>query len=139
MADEMMKATTRVAARTAMLDALPSDLWIKYATATPMAAMTTKTSAESELLFLISTTSYFLLSLAELGGWAELGGVAELGGLYSTRSVAEDRFRMLLITVFHPAQVRAVQSGSVVHRSGRLCNPIQSSAPREGKNRDRSS
>jgi hypothetical protein len=53
MADETMKATTSVAPRITILETLPADRWMKYASVTPMAAMTTKSSAESELLFLI--------------------------------------------------------------------------------------
>lgn len=43
---------------------------------------------------------------------------------------------MFLVIVFHPANVRAVQSGSVVHGFGGLCNPIQPPAPREVKNQE---
>jgi hypothetical protein len=54
----MMKATTIAAENTAMPAALRAVRCAKYASAAPMPAITTNTSVESELLFLISFASY---------------------------------------------------------------------------------
>jgi hypothetical protein len=65
MADEMMNATTIAAQKIAMLAALDAARCEKYASAAPMPAITTNTSAESELPFLISSTS----SSCRTGTW----------------------------------------------------------------------